>query len=479
MISVSRPQYSTFIFWIIIFLGFGLRFLTLNQHDFWFDEAFTYYIAKLPIQKILAVVSSDDNPPLYYLLIHLLVGFNKSEIVLRLPSFVAGIATIFATYAMTKDFINKKVALLSATLVSLSPLTIYLSTEARPHSLAVLITILEVYVFLTLLKKPTFNNRLLFVGLTTIGFYTHYYIFLLLIPFTILVISTNRLFLKKWLLILAICLITVIPWLFITISAKQNECWCPNTILSLPSTLISPVTSGVGIVTLRSYPKLPAIELLALVFLSLISVLFFLKGLFENRVFTFLFLLPLLLLSVAGFFFNIFSPKAFSIFSPLYFCILAIGLLSSAKKKYTIPTIILLLGISSIIQSNQDFFKGDRSKSVFEIVKTENAPIAHTSVTTYYSVRYYMEEDNLDESQNFLITKNPLSQLTQTYVGGNKNDAIPNTTSLWIVNNDRWEGQKEEHREAIGKLLSKYFIDRTYKLDNIFVIHLKRKGSLG
>ena len=75
----SKPINNFKMFLSIFILGLALRLLSLNAHDFWFDEAYTYQIAKLPLKELAAAALADNNPPFYYLLIHLILKRLEME----------------------------------------------------------------------------------------------------------------------------------------------------------------------------------------------------------------------------------------------------------------------------------------------------------------------------------------------------------------------------------------------------------------
>ena len=458
----------------IFLLGTLLRILATSQHDFWYDEAFTYFVSKLPLKDLLTVTQSDANPPLYYILMHYVIALGKGEIILRLPSLLAGIATIILTFSLVNKFINKYAALPAAAFVSLSPLTIYLSTEARPHSLGIFFATLVVFTFLSLIKRPTLPNSGLFIGATAIGLYTHYYIGLLLIPFTFILVIKNGslLSLKRWFILVLLCSAALLPWTITTLGASHNKCWCPRTVVSLPASLVSPVASGVGMVTLRTFPELPKAKFLFLTLTSLLTLIYFVKGTNKSLFLTATYFGPLLIMSTIGIFTNIFSPKAFSIFSPIYLSILALGVHSSSHKKLLIPILLLFLGTISIWQSQDGFFKGDRLKLTYGLLKTKDIPIIHTSATTYYPLKYYTG----DNGQNFLIGENPLNPSTVNYIEGQRLQTIPQTDTMWVIDNNRWDKTGQKSSEAKANLLTTYNIDSTYQFDSITVSYLKRKN---
>ena len=313
----------------ILIIGILLRIFALNQHDFWFDEAFTYHIARLPVKDLIAASLTDNNPPLYYLLIHFVLKIGQNELILRLPSLILGILAIPLIYIVLKEQINRKAAIIAASLFSVSPLAIYTAAEARPHGPAVIFTLFISMVFFRLIKKSNIKYSVLFIFLAILSIYVHFYTLLLFLPFTLIVVfGKSRIKILKWLIILSIILSALIPWFYFSIQKIHSDCACPPTFLSLPSALVSPVIGGVGEFTLRSFPTLPLPIFLLFATTTLIHLLLFLKGLAQNRSIAFLYLVPLAILSLFGLFFPVFSPKAFAIFNPIYFAIVAIGIVS-------------------------------------------------------------------------------------------------------------------------------------------------------
>jgi mannosyltransferase len=135
--------------YLIIFVGLILRLISLNQ-SLWLDEATTALVAKMSLNDIfIKFLPGDFHPPLFYLIEkYWTATFGYSEIALRTPSILFGLGTIFIVYLIAKNIFNKRVALLSATLISTSGLSIYYSQEARMYSLAALLVSALFYLFL-------------------------------------------------------------------------------------------------------------------------------------------------------------------------------------------------------------------------------------------------------------------------------------------------------------------------------------------
>ena len=455
----------------IVVIGTLLRFFAIGQHDFWFDEAFSYHIARLPVKDLIAATLSDNNPPIYYLLLHYILKISNNEIVLRLPSLIASIASTVLLYTMLKKLINRKVGLIASALFSLSPLTIYIGTEARLHSLAMLIVILLVIVFFSLKKKPTFINLLVFIVIGIAGLYTQYYISLLFLPFTWIVIRHKILPLNKWFFVLVAMALPLVPWLVASAMTTHNSCSCPSTVLSIPATLVAPAIGGVGEVTMRSFINLPPLILSGFAATSLTTFFLFLRGLVSAKILAPLYLMPLIIISLAGLFLPVFSPKAFAIFSPLYFGIVGLGIAKLGDYRIAATPLVVALGAISVVQITNPFFAGTKLKPIYNIVNQDrSSSVAHTSLLTYYSLNYYSQGNQ----KHILITQNPLSTETVKFIGGEMQEVDPKSDNLWLVDTEKWT-EKDSRKTALQTLFNNYEVKKKDSVNTISVYLLKKK----
>ncbi len=140
--------------WIILLFSFALRLISLNQ-SLWLDEA----ISVLAVRgHDLAYIWShffavDVHPPGFYLLLWLTGNlFGWSEIIIRLPSVLLAIGTIYLTFKIGQLLFSKPVGLIAALLLAVNPLDLYYSEEARMYSLATFGVALSFYCFFKYLK---------------------------------------------------------------------------------------------------------------------------------------------------------------------------------------------------------------------------------------------------------------------------------------------------------------------------------------
>lgn len=163
----------------------ALRLSTLNLQSFWFDEAYTpLHVLHASLWATLREVSRTENtPPLWYV-----VAWADSrmlgtgEVALRLPSALAGIATVPVAWAIGRELADRRAAIVCAALVTFSPLFVWYSQEARAYGLYVLMAALSMLCFLRAEREPTRGRMAAFALAGALALLTHYFEVFLLIP---------------------------------------------------------------------------------------------------------------------------------------------------------------------------------------------------------------------------------------------------------------------------------------------------------
>lgn len=140
---------------LVLIVALFLRLILLDQ-SLWLDEAINVVNAKN--LDFLSFVSrypiGDFHPPLYFALLWIWGHvFDFSEISVRIPSVILGVATVWLSYLLGKDFFGKKVGIISALLLAVSPLHVYYSQEARMYSLSAFVCILSFYFLIKTLES--------------------------------------------------------------------------------------------------------------------------------------------------------------------------------------------------------------------------------------------------------------------------------------------------------------------------------------
>ena len=124
-------------------LAAALRLSTLDLQSFWYDEAFTPVHVLHPSlwATLRSVVHTENTPPLWYVIAWADSRvFGTGEIALRLPSALAGIATVPVAWAIGRELTGRRAtAIAAAAFVAVNPLFVWYSQEARAYGLFVLL----------------------------------------------------------------------------------------------------------------------------------------------------------------------------------------------------------------------------------------------------------------------------------------------------------------------------------------------------
>jgi mannosyltransferase len=163
-----------------------LRLSTLGQQSFWYDEAFTPVHVLHPSlwATLRSVVHTENTPPLWYVIAWVDARvLGTGEVALRLPSALAGIATVPVAWAIGRELTARRAtAIATAAFVAVNPLLVWYSQEARAYALFVLLAAAAMLCFLRALREPTPGHMALFALSGSLALLSHYFAVFLLIP---------------------------------------------------------------------------------------------------------------------------------------------------------------------------------------------------------------------------------------------------------------------------------------------------------
>ncbi len=166
---------------VVTLAGLVLRAYDLG-HPFWLDELHTSWCASGPWDEVAFRASEGNQPPPYFWLAWLITaGKGGGEMLLRLPSLLAGMLLIPASYWVGFRLSGYRLAgCLAAALVAFDPWFINFSQEARCYALVQLLAVLNVAAFVAATRDATLGRRAVFIAVTLLLFYLHYTSLLLL-----------------------------------------------------------------------------------------------------------------------------------------------------------------------------------------------------------------------------------------------------------------------------------------------------------
>lgn len=169
---------------LIVAVAAILRMKGLTFQSYWYDELFSAHISKPThsFSQVIQLTLADVHPPLYQLAMwasYKWLGYN--ELAGRIPSLIAGIAAIPCIFALASELFDKRTGLYAAALATPNYYFVYYAQEARSYSLFYLFCVLSFYCFVRAVGRHSWPNVLLFVAVTILLCYMHYFGFVLLI----------------------------------------------------------------------------------------------------------------------------------------------------------------------------------------------------------------------------------------------------------------------------------------------------------
>ncbi len=153
------------------------------------DEVGAFYdVSGHGLGRVLFLLSGHSpelNPPLYFLLAWIDERlFGTSVQALRLICLVTGVAVIPLTFLLGRLTVDDRAGLAGAALVSLSPFLVFYSSEARPYSLMLALTLVSTVALLKAIETDRVGYWALYAVASCAAMYTHFTaVFVLLVGF--------------------------------------------------------------------------------------------------------------------------------------------------------------------------------------------------------------------------------------------------------------------------------------------------------
>ena len=156
--------------------AFAIRVSNFRQGLFGDEFSTAWVVEGRGLGRVLSIVHSDAEvtPPLSFVLSWLTAKIGSGHEWLRLPSLVAGTVTIPLIYAVGRQLVSRTAGLVAAAAVTLSPMMIYYSTEARAYALMVAFLAGSTLAMLTALRGSRRRWWVVYGGLSCLALYSHY-----------------------------------------------------------------------------------------------------------------------------------------------------------------------------------------------------------------------------------------------------------------------------------------------------------------
>ncbi len=194
----SRTEWITLV--VVLVLSLVIRLYDLGTKDIWYDESLSLlkglFSLKIILKDSMSQIAPDAHPLLYPLFLFLWMKLGAGEFMVRLPSALAGTATVYCVYMMARALFGGRVALISSICAGLSPFLVAYSQEARNYIFHCLFTLASLYSFWRFMEEENGRDEirwaLCYGILTWLNMNTHYF------SFFFIAFENVFFFLSKW-----------------------------------------------------------------------------------------------------------------------------------------------------------------------------------------------------------------------------------------------------------------------------------------
>ncbi len=206
MLKIKLEQFrqqvpGNFALMAVLVIALLLRLYRLGAHDLWYDEVFAVLYTDRPHAALA--------PHLFYEFLSFWVKiFGVSELSLRFLPMLFSFLTTGVVFLLGKELFNKRTALFSAWLITLSPFHLWYAQEARDYGMLVFLGTLSSYVLYMALKQSSFKKWLVFVLLSVAGVRTNYFYHFLFMAQFLYVLYIFR-FRPQIFFLVFLCVITI------------------------------------------------------------------------------------------------------------------------------------------------------------------------------------------------------------------------------------------------------------------------------
>jgi 4-amino-4-deoxy-L-arabinose transferase-like glycosyltransferase len=156
--------------------GLALRIPSLGDGLTGDELSTAWIVSGNSIGHVLHLVRGPDelNPPIYFVFAWLSAHLGSAPWLLRLPSLLAGTATIPLVYLLGAWTVGRRAGLLAAALVAFSPFMLFYSTQARAYALMTMLVVASTLALLAAVRTGRSLWWAAYALSSCLALYTHY-----------------------------------------------------------------------------------------------------------------------------------------------------------------------------------------------------------------------------------------------------------------------------------------------------------------
>ena len=198
----------------LVALNVVLKCCWLGVNELAHDEPFTVYWSQRPWSALWAMFASENNPPLYFLLIKAWSAFTPFEVAwLRVPSAFFSALTVLPLFLLTRKLVDTRAAVLASLLFTFSNYHFGFAHEVRGYSLFALLAAASMWALVNAGHKRSTGWLAVFNVLLV---YTHFFGWLLIgVQLLVVLLPELRTRRKTYFTALGLTVIAYIPYAFV------------------------------------------------------------------------------------------------------------------------------------------------------------------------------------------------------------------------------------------------------------------------
>jgi mannosyltransferase len=225
----------------LVILNIVLKSLFLGSQEIDIDEPFSIYNAQGSIKDILLLMPGENNPPLFFIVLHYWIKlFGINPVSVRFLPMIFSSLTVIFIYLTGSRFFNIVVAITASILFSFSNLNMFHAHDTRVYSLFVLLATASMYQFLVFIETKKSRPLVVFTILNILLGYAHFFGFFIFALQFVVVFTIKTLrewqYLKKYLLFVFIHFLFYLPYLQVFtkrfFSSSTQGTWVAKPIIS-------------------------------------------------------------------------------------------------------------------------------------------------------------------------------------------------------------------------------------------------------
>ena len=139
---------------VLVIAAAAFRLFRIGEKSLWLDEIMTVHFSLISCPPRFPHLDAHDaHPPLFQIIEWLWLRFGSGDGFARLPAAFFGIAGVALTWLVARRLAGRFAAGLASIIMAVSWFHVYYSQEARLHTMATALVLLQVYLLIRILDR--------------------------------------------------------------------------------------------------------------------------------------------------------------------------------------------------------------------------------------------------------------------------------------------------------------------------------------